>query len=194
MWARTCAACSFNFVDARDVVGSFERFQIPLQRYFRVDDDPLAEGQVNDQVGTKPSLVGVGVALLMEIAALDHTREFDDPLELDLAPAAAALRRAQRVHQLSGFRAQSVLPFRHRLDLFRKDQVRARARFFELLNLPVDVAQRFAQRFHQLLDSGLPAVEIAFRFRLMLFEGLLCQIKKCAVVALQSLRGKGAKG
>ena len=70
----------------------------------------LSPGKVDDDVG--PEHVAVGVRrrlLLVEVAVLDHPRHLDDAPQLDLAPAAADVRRAQRGHEVPGLRAQLLL-------------------------------------------------------------------------------------
>ena len=75
------------------------RFEKLLERRLGVDDDLLAARQVDDQVRTKPAVLGEQSGLLVEVAALQHARHLDDAPELELAPSAADRRRAQRARQ-----------------------------------------------------------------------------------------------
>ena len=68
-----------------------------VERHLGVDDDVLAAGEVDHQVGAQqpPSSVPCG-HLLGEVAAVHQPGELDDPAQVQLAPAAPDLRLAQR--------------------------------------------------------------------------------------------------
>ena len=85
---------------ARRFVRRLERAQVRVERRLRVDDDVLAAGQADDDVGPHAAIVvAVDRLLLLEIAVLDHAGELDDALQLQLAPAAADARPLERVDQ-----------------------------------------------------------------------------------------------
>src|SRR5262249_47498249 len=55
------------------------------------------------------ALVVALARLRAEVAVLEHPCKLDDALELDLAPAAAHVRRAQRGHEATGLGAELLL-------------------------------------------------------------------------------------
>ena len=89
------------------VVGA-GRVEERVQRDLGVDDHPPPADQVDDEVGSLDPVVGAGVGLLGEVAAVHQTGQLDRPLEVHLAPAPAHLRLAQRRGQGLGLAAQGV--------------------------------------------------------------------------------------
>ena len=62
----------------------------------------LPPGRRTIDVGAEAAVLGGGDALLVEVAVGEHAGDLDDAAELDLAPAAAHRRRAQRLDQVAG--------------------------------------------------------------------------------------------
>ena len=103
---------------ARVLVLRLERVEVRGQGRLRVDDDVLAAGQLDDEVGPQHAPVGVrDRRLLGEVAVREHSGKLDHALELDLAPAAAHVRRAERRAEVSRLGAELLLPLRQRLHL-----------------------------------------------------------------------------
>ena len=103
---------------ARRVVGRLQRVEVRLDRHLRVDDDLAAAGEAHDHVGAEPlPLVARRRLLLVEVAVRDHPCDLDDAAELDLAPAPANLRRAERGHELAGLEAELLLALTELLHL-----------------------------------------------------------------------------
>ena len=111
---------------AAGFVWRLERLQIRIERRLRVDDDVLAAGQPDDDVGPHAAVaVAVGDReLLFEVAVLDHAGQLDDALQLQLAPAAADARPFERVHELARLGAQVLAGGVERGDALQ--QLRAR--------------------------------------------------------------------
>ena len=96
------------------LVGVEER----MQRRLRVDDHLLAAGQPDDQVRTQQAtVVGRDRRLLDEVAVRRHAGQLDDASELQLAPAPARVRLAQRRDERAGARVEPLLPGRERAQL-----------------------------------------------------------------------------
>ena len=73
------------------VVRRLDRIEVGLHRGFRIDDDRLAAGQVDDEVGSEFfPFVGGCCVLGFEITVFLHAGEFDHAAELDFAPLPAA--------------------------------------------------------------------------------------------------------
>ena len=139
MWSRTWRACACTCAAARVLVLGLERVEVGGQRRLRVDDDVLAARQLDDEVGAEHAPVGVGRRrLLVEVAVREHPGELDDALELDLAPAAAHVRRAERGAQVAGLGAELLLPLRERLHLLGQRPVGALTLLVERLRLLVE--------------------------------------------------------
>jgi len=78
------------------------RVEVRDERHLRVDDDLLLAREPDDDIGAQHVSVRVrGRALLVEVAMLDHPRHLDDPLQLDLTPPAAYMRRAKGGDEIS---------------------------------------------------------------------------------------------
>ncbi len=93
-------------VVALGVVGGRGRVEERVERHLRVDHDVAAPGQVHDQVGALGAVVEAH--LLGEVAAVHQPGQLDGAAQVQLAPAAAHLRAAQRGRQLVGLAAQAV--------------------------------------------------------------------------------------
>ena len=93
----------------------------------------------------------------LEVAAFEHSRGLEHAPQLQLAPLAADVRRAQRPREPAGFRLQRELRVRQRAQLLGERGVRRRAIAIDVLQLGVDFRQRLAQRLHQLVDRLAPA-------------------------------------
>ena len=178
------------------VVGGLGRAQVGVQRRLGIDHDQLAARQFHQQVGAQFAAVAVVAGLLLgEVAVLDHAGHFDHPRQLDLAPAPARGRRAQRGDQAGGFAVQlRQVGFDQTLQLLVERGVRGHPRLFQLAQFAVDLAQRLLQRLDQRLDGFLARRKVglgAFLIALQLGAG---QRQKRFVVLLQRLRRQVAEG
>ena len=81
-----------------------------MQRRLGVDDHLLAAGQLDDEVGPQQAVSVGDRGLLDEVAVRRHPRQLDDASELQLAPAPARLRLAQRRDERAGLGAQRSWP------------------------------------------------------------------------------------
>ena len=152
-------------------VVALERLEVRLAGALRVDDDGLGAGQLHDEVGAEPPVVGRDVVLCLEVAMLEHPRHLDDAAQLDLAPAAADVRPvAERAHEVPGLAAQVLLALGEDANLCRQIRVRPRACELELLQLAVDLRERLLDRRDEVLDRLLALVEILRRLLLQLLE------------------------
>ena len=109
MWSRTWRAwaASRSRRSSSSAVSNASRYA--CERNLRVDDDRLAAGDPDDEVGSQQLAVGVARrGLGDEVAVLEHARELDHVAQLRLAPAAADVRRAQRVCQVARAVGQDV--------------------------------------------------------------------------------------
>ena len=110
-----------------------------------VDDDAPPAGQVDHQVGAHEFPAEAGADLGLEVAVADHAAELHDALQLDLAPAAADLRGAQRGDQLVGAVGQAGGRARHRLHLAGQGGVADGAVLLQFAQLPADGAHGLLQ-------------------------------------------------
>ena len=85
--------------DATFVIGAFLRIEKRLERRFGIHDDLLTAREMDDQVWAKPAVLRRDARLFVEIAALEHSSEFDDTSELHFTPAASNSGCAQRARQ-----------------------------------------------------------------------------------------------
>ncbi len=137
-----------------------------LQRRLGVDDDVLAPGQVDDQVGAQRPLVAGERRLLDEVAVAHHPGELDDVAQLHLAPLAARVRLAQRGDERAGLGAQPLAGLVQRLQLRLEPAAGLAPLLVEVQQLLVDPAELLPQRRDELLDRLLALVQIALRLGL----------------------------
>ncbi len=90
---------------ARRFVGGFDGLQVAVERRFGVHHDGFSGRQADQQVGAQAAFVGADGSLCGEVAVVQHAGHLHHALQLDFTPASARAGRAQRSHQLSGFRA-----------------------------------------------------------------------------------------
>ena len=137
-----------------------------LQRGLRVDDDVLAAGHADDQVGPQRRLVPGDRRLLDEVAVPHHPGELDDVAQLHLAPLAARVRLAQRRDERAGLGPELLAGLGERPQLRLEPAARLAALLVEPQQLGVDTAELLAQRRDELLDRLLALVEVALGLRL----------------------------
>ncbi len=132
------------------VVAGGRRVEERVQGHLGVDHDVLAAGQVHDQVRSQGAAVAGRRDLLVEVAARDQTGELHRPAQVQLPPAPAHLRPAQRGRERGRLPAQRLGGVPHLLDVLAQ------------LALPRDpvlleVAQLVVQPVEALLDHGVVA-------------------------------------
>ncbi len=118
---------------------------------------------------------------------VEHAGELDDAAELDLAPVAAHVRRAESGRQLAGLGAKLGLRFEERPDLLVQGGVGAGAGFFDLMQEAVDAGERFANG-----SDGLR--ECAAGGFLGLGEGGAGEIEELGTARAQDQPGEGEAG
>jgi hypothetical protein len=93
----------------------------------------LPPGNLTIRSGRRRPVVGVHVLLFEEIAVIEHAGHLDHALELQFAPAAARLRRAQGLDQVAGLVAQLVLGAGQRTHLLGQRGIGIDARLLQAL-------------------------------------------------------------
>ena len=180
-------------VALRLVLG-LHRVEERRRRDLGVDDDVLAARQADDQVGREPAAVGGDRLLDVEVAVLQHPRRFDDAPQLELAPLAAHVGRAERLDQPAGLDLQRLLRGVERLQLFGDRRLRADAVLLDLLELAVDQVERLLERLDEVLDGLLPAGQLDPRGLLELAERGPGQRQERLVVLAQRLGRQRREG
>ena len=137
-----------------------ERLQVRGEGRLRVDHDPLPTGEPHDHVGSQHATVPVGRRRLFdEVAVLHHPRHLDDATELDLAPAAADVRRTERGDEIGRLAAEPQLLLAQVAHSFGQRSVRLLAGALERVDLGFDLAERLAQRRDVGVELRLREVE-----------------------------------
>ena len=116
----------------------------------------LPPGKLHHKIRTQPARLGGHGFLLGKIAVRKHAGDLDHAPQLNLSPASAHVRSAQRPHQIAGLRLQLFLRRDQRLHLGVQIAVGFAARHFHLLNLCIHFIQRIAHRRNHVGDSFLP--------------------------------------
>ena len=123
----------------------------------------LAARQIDDHVGPDAPLVAVQRLLLVEIAVIEHAGELDDPLQLELAPAAADTGPLQRIDQTAGFGLQLAAGRVERRDALQQRRALLDAPALGVLDLAVHPIERGLHRREQILDRFLAGVDVRCR-------------------------------
>ena len=128
------------------------------------------------------------------MAALDEPGVLEDAPQLELAPLAADVRRAERTRQASGLGLQHLLRLAERAQLLAELRLRRDAALLDFLQLRVDRRQRFAERLDDGLDRLVASVEIGRCGALELAERRACELQEGFVVVLEGVGGQGREG
>ena len=120
--------------------------EVGVERHLGVDHDLPVARQVYHEVGAERAVVEPH--LLGEVAALDQPGELDRPAQVELTPAPAHLRLAQRGGQRLGLAAQGLARHPHVEHLLVELPLPARP-------LVVDLAQLVAEPVEPLHHLGL---------------------------------------
>jgi hypothetical protein len=99
------------------VRGRLVRFHVGVDGRLGIDHDLPVAGKLHDEVGAQLPILSVCRLLLDEVAVRHHPGHLDHAPQLDLAPAAAHVRLAQRLHEVAGLLAQLGLRRRHLREL-----------------------------------------------------------------------------
>ena len=126
----------------------------------------------------------------IEIAAVGHARQFNQPAERDLAPLPARLRAAQGADELVGLRVQRALDFGERAELLAEHAVRFDARFFDVGQPRLILIQNLLHRLEQPFDLRFALLERAGGFGGERGEFLLGEMQECFVVFRQRVGGE----
>src|SRR3954470_13323311 len=140
------------------------RVEVRIDRHLGVDHDRLAARQLHDQIGAEQRAFVVARARLrLEVAVVEHPRELDDALELELAPLAADVRRAQCRHEAARLGTELLLPERDLAQPLADLRPRACALLLELPRLRLEPGQRLLDRgelrLRELEERGLALEE-----------------------------------
>lgn len=158
-----------------------------LERGFRINDDSLAAGQANDEVGPQ----AVGGFLFAKIAVRKHVRHLDDAAQLQLAPASCVGRGPERGRQPSGFGLKLELREIEGLELLAERSVGTGARFFDLAHLGIHFLKGFADRPDEGFDGLLPLFEVACGLLLELRKRLFRLFEEVTAIGAQCVGGEG---
>ena len=91
------------------LVAGLVRIEHALKRRLGVNDDVLAAGHVDDQIGSQHPVVAAQLGLLGEVAVREHAGELDHVAKLHLTPLAARVGLSQGGHQRARLGAQLVV-------------------------------------------------------------------------------------
>ncbi len=177
--------------EARGIVGSIERIAVGLYRRFGVDDNLLAAGEPDEEVGAKFISSGGGGLLLSEIAVREHVSELDDATQLEFTPAAGKRSRAERGGKFGGLGLELELGGAEGFELFGERAVGGGAGFFEVGDFGVYFFERLFERAHEVIDGLLAGGEVGLGFLLKLGERGLGEFEEGGVVAGEGISAEG---
>src|SRR5581483_4252028 len=121
--------------------------EVRLDRDLRVDDDRLPARKLHDEIRTQQrSLVVANALLRAKVAVVEHSGELDDALQLQLAPAAAHVGRAERGDEAARLAAQLLLAVRDLAQALADRGHLAGALLLELPRLELELGERLLDR------------------------------------------------
>ena len=175
-------------------LGGLDGLEVGEQRRFRVDDDAAAAGQGHDEVGTEERGIGREGLLDFEVAVFFHARELDHSPELDLAPPAPHLGRAQGLYQSPRLDFESFLSLRQARQVRRElaafllpARLDGRERLFHLV-------QGAAHGVEDGLDALLALRQVVLGISLERFELGGGQVEETCRVRIERRRRKRLEG
>ena len=157
----------------------------------------LPPGQPDDDVGAHAAIGivrAVDRLLLFEIAVLEHAGELDDALQLELAPPAADAGPLERIHEPPGLASQVLAGRIERRDPLQQLRAGLEPPALGLLDLAIDLIQRFRDRREQVLHRLFAGVDIGGRLRAGFAQTGFGEIEKRLVVGLQGLGRQRLEG
>ena len=157
---------------AGGVVLGLEGVEVGVHGGLGIDDDLLAGGEFDDEIGADAAALGVGGGGLGdEVAVFDHAGHFDDSAELHFTPLAAADGLAEGFDELAGFLLEAALGLDHVADLLVEGGVGAFAGFFEVADAGLDLFEGIGDWFDHALDGLAALFDVAFGLLLLGTEG-----------------------
>ena len=178
---------------ARCFIGRrIDGFEVCIERRLHVDDQVAAVRHVDDHVGTQVAVLDAHVHLFLEVAVLDHARQFGEPTQSHFAPLAAHFRTAQRVHQRASFFLQRRLAERDRFERALQAAEGFGAFLFDAQDLLLGLAERFANR-RRAWSRSLSRARLRARDRrlLMLAEMFARELQEQFAIGAQRAVGDG---
>lgn len=134
-------------------VGGIDGGAIGFERGFGVDDDALAAGEADDEIGAEAA--GGRGFLLGKIAVGQHVGHLNDAAKLEFPPTAGEGRGTKRGGKLAGFGLKLELGGAERLELLAERTVGGGAGFFDFGDLAVHFFEGFAEWFDEGVDRDL---------------------------------------
>lgn len=168
-------------------VGGFGRGAEGFEGRFGVDDDALAAGEADDEVGAE----GAGGFLFAEVAVAEHVGHFDDAAELEFAPGAGVGGGAEGGGEAGGFGLKLELGGVEGAELFGEGAVGFLAGVFDGADFRVHLLEGFAEGFYEGVDGLLAFFEVAGGLLLEFGEGFAGELEEGGVVAGEGVGGEG---
>ena len=140
--------------------------------------------------GPQPAGLAVHRLLLDEVAERRHAGELGDAAQRDLAPAAADVGRAQRLHQLVGLGAQRLVGDGDVAQLLADLAEVALAPLLDAARFLLVAVEGLLQRPDQRLDGEAPRLEIVRRVGAQRLELLVGELQEVALRAGQRVGGE----
>src|SRR5690606_35463245 len=138
-----------------------------------VDDDLLAPREPHHHVRAQRAVVGRDLVLLHEVDVGEHARGLDHAPQLELAPRAPHLRRAQGRDELRRLGAQQLRGVAHPAHLLREAAVRGEPRALGRGDLGAHLLARPRERLDEVAHALLAARELGRALLLAAAQALL---------------------
>ena len=142
------------------LVLGLHRLEVAGEGDLRIDDDVLATDELDHEVGADPAVLVAHRFLRHIVDVLGHPGRFDRALELQLAPAAADLRSAEGIHELSSLAPQLIGGRPHSGQVLAKSRIGRGAHPLGRRQLLLHPLERLAQWLDHRLDRQLALLEI----------------------------------
>jgi hypothetical protein len=184
---------------ALGVARRLRRGEIGRERRLRVDREAAIPGQAHDQVGASAAAAIARAAaravregrLEVEVAVLEHAGELDDAAQLQLAPATAGVRRAERLAEVARLLLEQAIGGGDELEMAGQGFVVALPLGLDLLELGVDPGEGFLERADEGVDRGLAFREGRVVRALEGAEALAGEMQEALARAVEGEGGEG---
>ena len=193
---RTWRAWSSEQRLTRRFVGRLERPQVRVERRLGVDDDVLAAGQPDDDVGPDAG----GRLSPLNVCCSSKSQCSSMPASSTTRFSCSSPQRPRTPGRLSAstrrarFGAQVLARRVERRDPLHQLRAGLDAPALGVLDLAIDLIERLRHRREQILDRLLARVDVGGRFGARFAQPRFGEIEKCPVVGLERLGAESLEG
>ncbi len=138
----------------------FQGFQVGEEGCLGIDNDLSFVREPHDHVRPQATILRVFGFLFVEITVLHHAGQFSNSSQGKLSPPSSHLGGSERLDQIGGLFVELLLRGHEGLDLLRQAAVSLLSAPLHLLDVLVELMQRFSHGLHELFHLFLAQLQI----------------------------------